>query len=90
MIVAGLAPERIIVIGELTKSWHRFGPVIESEVRALVLQGGFPPLLIPAHEEGMARLRELSRWCFRSISAPNNAFNCSSSAPTRSFSSSIS
>ena len=57
MIVAGLAPERIIVIGELTKSWHRFGPVIESEVRALVLQGGFPPLLIPAHEEGMARLR---------------------------------
>lgn len=57
MIVAGLAPERIIVIGELTKSWERFGPVIESEVRALVLQGGFPPLLIPAHEEGMARLR---------------------------------
>jgi len=57
MIVAGLAPERIIVIGELTKSWQRFGPVIESEVRALVLQGGFPPLLIPAHEEGLARLR---------------------------------
>jgi predicted NBD/HSP70 family sugar kinase len=57
MIVAGLAPERIIVIGELTKAWQRFGPVIESEVRALVLQGGFPPLLMPAHEEGMARLR---------------------------------
>jgi len=57
MIVAGLAPERIIVIGDLTKSWERFGPVIESEVRALVLQGGFPPLLIPVHEEGMARLR---------------------------------
>jgi predicted NBD/HSP70 family sugar kinase len=57
MIVAGLAPERIIVIGDLTKSWQRFGPVIESEVRALVLQGGYPPQLIPAHEEGMARLR---------------------------------
>lgn len=57
MIVAGLAPQRIIVIGELTRSWQRFGPVIESEVRALVLQGGFPPLLIPAHEEGRARLR---------------------------------
>jgi predicted NBD/HSP70 family sugar kinase len=57
MIVAGLAPERIIVIGDLTKSWQRFGPVIESEVRALVLQGGFPPLLVPAHEEGTARLR---------------------------------
>ena len=57
MIIAGLAPQRIVVIGELTKSWQRFGPVIESEIRALVLQGGFPPLLIPAHEEGMARLR---------------------------------
>ncbi len=57
MIVAGLAPERIIVIGDLTRSWQRFGPVIESEVRALVLQGGFPPILMPAHEEGTARLR---------------------------------
>ena len=57
MIVAGLAPERIVVIGDLTRSWQRFGPVIETEVRAQVLQGGFPPLLIPAHEDGMARLR---------------------------------
>jgi predicted NBD/HSP70 family sugar kinase len=57
MIVAGLAPERIIVIGDLTRSWHRFGPVIESEVQAQVLPGGCPPRIIPAHEDGMARLR---------------------------------
>jgi predicted NBD/HSP70 family sugar kinase len=57
MIVAGLAPERIIVIGDLTRSWHRFGPVIEAEVQAQVLPGGCPPRLIPAHEDGMARLR---------------------------------
>lgn len=57
MIVAGLAPERIIVIGELTRSWHRFGPVIEAEVQAQVLPGCSPPQLIPAHEDGMARLR---------------------------------
>jgi predicted NBD/HSP70 family sugar kinase len=57
MIVAGLAPERIVVIGELTRSWHRFGPVIEEEVKAQVLPGGAPPMLIPAHEDGMARLR---------------------------------
>lgn len=57
MIVAGLAPERIIVVGDLTRSWNRFGPVIESEVRAQVLPGGCVPLLIPAHEDGMARLR---------------------------------
>jgi predicted NBD/HSP70 family sugar kinase len=57
MIVAGLAPERIIVIGDLTRSWERFGPVIEAEVHAQVLEGSTPPLLIPAHEDGMARLR---------------------------------
>lgn len=57
MIVAGLAPERIVVIGDLTRSWHRFGPVIEAEVRAQALHGGVVPSLIPAHEDGMARLR---------------------------------
>src|SRR5690242_873872 len=57
MIVAGLAPERIIVIGDLTRSWQRFGPVIEAEVQGQILAGGCAPMLIPAHEDGMARLR---------------------------------
>ncbi len=57
MIVAGLAPERIIIVGDLTRSWRRFGPVIESEVQDQVLPGGHPPVLVPAHEDGMARLR---------------------------------
>ena len=57
MIVAGLAPERIVVVGDLTRSWGRFGGVIEAEVQAQVLSGGRVPLLIPAYEDGMARLR---------------------------------
>jgi predicted NBD/HSP70 family sugar kinase len=57
MIVAGLAPERIVVIGDLTRSWSRFGPVIEAEVRAQILPGGPQPLIVPVHEHGMARLR---------------------------------
>ncbi|MBV9677503.1 MAG: hypothetical protein JO185_14290 [Acidobacteriaceae bacterium] len=57
MVVAGLAPEKIIVIGDLTRSWQRFGPVIEAEIRAQALPGGVIPQLIPAHEDGMARLR---------------------------------
>lgn len=57
MIVAGLAPERIIVVGDLTRSWSRFGPVIDAEVQEQVLPGGCPPRLVPAHEDGMARLR---------------------------------
>ena len=57
MIVAGLAPERIIVIGDLTRSWQRFGPIIEAEVQAQVLPGGLAPQLLPTNEDGMARLR---------------------------------
>ncbi len=57
MIVAGLDPEQIVIIGDLTRSWHRFGPVIQAEVEAQGLSGGVAPKLIPVHEDGMARLR---------------------------------
>jgi predicted NBD/HSP70 family sugar kinase len=57
MIVAGLAPERILVIGDLTRSWPRFGPVIEAEVQEQMFPGGVAPRVIPIHEDGMARLR---------------------------------
>jgi predicted NBD/HSP70 family sugar kinase len=56
MIVAGLAPEMIVVVGELTRSWHRFGPVIESEVSAQVLAGP-APRVVPAQDGAVARLR---------------------------------
>jgi len=57
MIVAGLAPERILIIGDLTRSWQRFGPILEKEVEAQALIGGEVPLIVPVHEDGMARLR---------------------------------
>jgi predicted NBD/HSP70 family sugar kinase len=57
MIVASVAPERIVVVGDLTRSWQRFGPVIEAEVADQVLPGGIPPKVIAAHEDGLARLR---------------------------------
>jgi predicted NBD/HSP70 family sugar kinase len=57
MIVAGLDPEQIVIIGDLTRSWQRFGPVIQADVQAQVLPGGAAPGLIPVHEDGMARLR---------------------------------
>jgi predicted NBD/HSP70 family sugar kinase len=55
MIVAGLAPEEIVVVGDITRQWHRFGRVIEAEVTAGVLAGN-PPRIRPA-EGLMARLR---------------------------------
>jgi predicted NBD/HSP70 family sugar kinase len=57
MIVAGLAPERIILVGELTAAWRRFGPVIESEMRSQVLGGGAAPQLVPSSEDGQGRMR---------------------------------
>jgi predicted NBD/HSP70 family sugar kinase len=57
VIVAGLAPERIVVVGELTRSWHRFGALIDHEVSDQVLPGGCPPEVVPAYEGGIARLR---------------------------------
>lgn len=57
MVVAGLSPSTIVVIGDFTRAWPRFGPIIEAEVQAQVLAGGVMPRLIPAHEDGMARLR---------------------------------
>jgi predicted NBD/HSP70 family sugar kinase len=56
MVVAGLAPEEIVVVGEFTKLWPLLGPVIESEVAAAVLAGE-PPRVRPAADSRMARLR---------------------------------
>jgi predicted NBD/HSP70 family sugar kinase len=57
MIAAGLAPDRIVMVGDLTRSWNHFAPVIEAEMQAQALPGGHAPLVIPAHDDGMERLR---------------------------------
>jgi predicted NBD/HSP70 family sugar kinase len=57
MLVAGLAPERIIVVGDLTRSWARFEPTLRAEIQAQVLPGGTIPKLIGTPEDGIARLR---------------------------------
>ena len=71
MIVAGLDPEQILVIGELTRSWHRFGPVIQSEVDAQTLRGGTAPRVTPVHEDGMARLKGTVALVLQKHFAPN-------------------
>jgi len=55
MLVAGFAPEEVVVVGELTRQWGRFGPAIEAEL-ATGLPGGHPPHVRPA-EGSLARLR---------------------------------
>lgn len=56
IIVAGLAPQQIVVVGEFTRLWPRLGPLIEAEVASAVLVGK-PPMIRPAADPRMARLR---------------------------------
>ena len=55
MIVTGLAPEEIVIVGDLTREWAKFSPAIEAEVGAAALVGNVPRVR-PA-EGNMARLR---------------------------------
>lgn len=57
MIVAGLAPEEIVVAAEFTRMWDRFGPIIEAEMVSGVLGGRAPRLRPAMAEPSMARLR---------------------------------
>jgi predicted NBD/HSP70 family sugar kinase len=64
MIIAALSPSTILIAGEVTSAWHRFGPVIEQEARDLTLAGA-PPLIRPTHESEIARLRGAAALVFQ-------------------------
>lgn len=56
LITAALAPEVILVTGDLTTSWSRFGPIIQSELQSTMLSGPAPQLRITSDSE-LSRLR---------------------------------
>lgn len=64
MIIAALSPGTILIAGDVTAAWHRFGPVIEREAAALTL-AGTPPLIRPTHESEIARLRGAAALVFQ-------------------------
>jgi len=57
MIIAGLSPEEIVMVGEFTRLWNRMGPVIEKAVAESVLIGDAPRVRPAAAEPSVARLR---------------------------------
>ena len=64
MIIAGLAPSVILVAGDITSAWHRFGPVIEKESADRTLAGTAPRIL-PTHDGEIARLRGAAALVFQ-------------------------
>lgn len=55
LIMAAVSPELILITGELTSIWDRFGPIIQKEMESMVL-AGTPPRLAVAGDGELARL----------------------------------
>jgi predicted NBD/HSP70 family sugar kinase len=64
MIIASVSPSTILIAGDLTAAWHRFGPVIEREAIDLTLAGA-APVIRPSHEGEIARLRGAAALVFQ-------------------------
>jgi predicted NBD/HSP70 family sugar kinase len=64
MVIASVSPSMILIAGDLTAAWHRFGPVIEKEALDVTL-AGTPPLIRPSHEGEIARLRGAAALVFQ-------------------------
>jgi predicted NBD/HSP70 family sugar kinase len=56
LITAALSPEVILITGDLTTSWSRFGPIIQAELEKHMLAGSAPQLGITNDGE-LSRLR---------------------------------
>lgn len=56
MVTAALAPEVVLIAGDITSAWNRFAPIIEAELHGSILKGN-PTRLLPTHEGDVARLR---------------------------------
>lgn len=54
LLTAALSPEVILIAGDITSSWSRFGPMIQAELESTMLVGSAPRL-------GITNDRELSR-----------------------------
>jgi predicted NBD/HSP70 family sugar kinase len=44
LVTAALSPEVILIAGDITTSWARFGPTIQAELEATMLAGNAPQL----------------------------------------------
>jgi predicted NBD/HSP70 family sugar kinase len=83
MVIASVSPSVILIAGDLTSAWHRFGPVIEKEATELTLAGSSPRIR-PSHEGEIARLRGAAALVFqrggRRATSPSAAVNASKRA----------
>jgi predicted NBD/HSP70 family sugar kinase len=56
LITTALSPDVILLTGDLTTSWAKFGPIVEAELNSQMLAGVAPRLVVATDAE-LARLR---------------------------------
>ncbi|HUZ94713.1 MAG TPA: ROK family protein [Edaphobacter sp.] len=56
LITAALSPDIILITGDLTTSWGRFGPIVQTELENTMLAGTAPRLMVTNDGE-LSRLR---------------------------------
>ena len=56
MLVTGLAPEVLVVVGEVTRAWHRVGPIVEQTVKQHAFTKAGTRIL-PTDPDAQPRLR---------------------------------
>jgi hypothetical protein len=56
MLITGLAPDVLIVVGEITRLWPRVGPIVDDTMRRCC-RTGTTTKVIPTDPEAQPRLR---------------------------------
>ena len=82
LMIAGLSPSMILVAGEITGAWPRFGAIIESEAAGYTVAGPLPKIL-PAHEGEIARLRGAAALVFQRHWPDSDSVVVSPAAPEK-------
>lgn len=82
LITAALSPEVILITGDLTTSWSRFGPIIQSELESRMLAGPAPRLGITNDGE-LSRLRGAAAVVLQRHSGYRRAASKASQKPRR-------
>ena len=56
VLVTGLAPDALMVVGDVTRAWHRVGPVVEKVIQQRSFTHA-PTRVVPTNPENLPRLR---------------------------------
>jgi len=57
MLISGMAPSMIVVIGEVTRSWKRIEPIIKNILNARLPGSPMVTRIVPAEDSLQPRLR---------------------------------